>query len=253
MRVGFFSAVSNLVGDFEFAPGVLFVVATPIGNLGDISPRALACLSAADVIACEDTRHTARLVQRYDISTARVSLHAHNEAGRLQELLNRLEKGDRVALVSDAGMPTVSDPGQRLIHHCHRKNIPCDVIPGPSAVPTALAACGFPADRFYFGGFLPNKSGRRVGVLTEALTRDHTTVFFESPHRIARTLAVLADIEPERLVCVARELTKKHQEFLRGPVAGISKHKESWKGEITLVIAPAKLPKWMLASEEENG
>jgi 16S rRNA (cytidine1402-2'-O)-methyltransferase len=227
---------------------MLVVVATPIGNLADISQRALTELSTADVIACEDTRHSRRLLDHHGISVPLVSFHQHNEAQRTEQLIERLAAGQRVAVVSDAGMPGVSDPGARLINACHRHDIALTVIPGPSSVINALIGSGFPADAFTFLGFLPTKKGQRRAAIDAALEREHTTLFFDSPHRIIDSLNMIVDSSPDRLVCVARELTKKFEEFRRGPAASIAEHYTTKppKGEITLVISGARLPKWML-------
>lgn len=219
---------------------MLSVVPTPIGNRQDITLRAIETLRAADLVAAEDTRHSGLLLQHLGIKKPFVSLHGHNEASRCAELADRIAAGTRIALVTDAGMPGISDPGARLIRTCRERELPIEVLPGPSAVPTALVGSGFPCDRFFFGGFLPVKSGRRARELTEASARDETAVFFESPHRIEKTLAALEEICPARQVCVARELTKTHEEFLRGTPAELLAHFQTRppKGEITLLIAP---------------
>ena len=237
----------------EQAWGRLILVPTPIGNLGDLTRRAEEVLREADVIACEDTRHSSRLLQHYDIDTPKVSLHEHNEAMRSAALIEEIKMGKVVALISDAGSPSISDPGQRFVQRCFAEGIPYDVLPGPSAVITALVGSGLPTETFYYGGFLPNKSGQRKRVLTEALSREETCIFFESPHRLVRSLEVLANDSPERLVCVARELTKRHQEFRRGPVRALAEHYAAQppKGEITLVLAPGKLPKWFAEKSAE--
>lgn len=226
--------------------GRLILVPTPIGNLGDLTFRSLEVLREADVIACEDTRHSSRLLKHYDVETPRVSLHEHNEAMRSEALIKEIQQGKTVALISDAGLPTISDPGQRFLQRCLAAGVVYDVLPGPSAVLTAVAGSGLPTATFFYGGFLPNKSGRRLRVLQEALQREETCVFFESPHRLVRSLEVLAETEPERLVCVARELSKVHQEFRRGPAREVCQHYRDRppKGEITLVIGPSVLPKW---------
>lgn len=230
--------------------GTLSVVATPIGNLGDISDRAREVLASASVIACEDTRHSRRLLDHCSIQVPLVSFHQHNEAMRTAQLLDRLSAGEDVALVSDAGMPGVSDPGARLIHACQREGIPLTVIPGPSAVITALVGSGFPSDAFTFGGFLPTKKGQRRRAIDVALEREHVSVFFDSPHRIVDTLAMIAEAAPDRLVCVARELSKKFEEFRREISSKLVDHFAGRppKGEITLVIAGTKLPKWFTAT-----
>ncbi|MEM7014197.1 MAG: 16S rRNA (cytidine(1402)-2'-O)-methyltransferase, partial [Verrucomicrobiota bacterium] len=199
----------------DLEPGV-YLIATPIGNLGDITIRALETLRSVDRIACEDTRHTGRLLARYEISKPLLSLHAHNEAQRTAELIERIQKDDeRVAYVSDAGTPGVSDPGERLVHRCIEAGVNYDILPGPCAVTTALVGSGLGATPFYFGGFLPTKKGQRTTQLQTALVRECTTVFYESPHRIVSTLQLLAELDGERLCCVARELTKRFQDYRR--------------------------------------
>ncbi|MFM8365025.1 MAG: 16S rRNA (cytidine(1402)-2'-O)-methyltransferase [Verrucomicrobiota bacterium] len=219
---------------------MLSVVPTPIGNRQDITLRAIETLRAADLIAAEDTRHSGLLLHHLGIKKPFVSLHGHNEASRCSELAERIAAGTRIALVTDAGMPGISDPGARLIRTCRERGLPIEVLPGPSAVPTALVGSGFPCDRFFFGGFLPVKSGRRARELTAASSREETAIFFESPHRIEKTLAALQEICPARQVCIARELTKTHEEFLRGTPAELLAHFQNRppKGEITLLIAP---------------
>jgi 16S rRNA (cytidine1402-2'-O)-methyltransferase len=234
--------------------GRLILVPTPIGNLGDLTHRAETVLREADVIACEDTRHSSRLLQHYEITTSKISLHEHNEAMRSDALILEMKAGKTVALISDAGAPTISDPGQRFLQRCLAAGIPYDVLPGPSAVITALSGSGLPTDTFYYGGFLPNKSGQRQRILETALAREETCVFFESPHRIVRSLDVLANADPERWVCVARELTKRHQEFRRERAPALHAHYSAHppKGEITLVIGPSKLPKWFVSSFDDD-
>ena len=229
--------------------GVLYLVGTPIGNLADISQRAIDCLTNADLIACEDTRHSGRLLKAYDIEARKVSLHQHNEASRGAQLIENLLAGESIAVISDAGMPLVSDPGARFLHRCLQAGVACEVIPGPSAVLAALVGSGLPAEKFFFGGFLPTKKGQRRRELETALSMAWSSVFFDSPHRIVGTLEILVELEPSRRVCVARELTKKFEEFRRGTAAEVFEHfsERSIKGEISLVIAGSKLPKWMLA------
>lgn len=233
----------------ELQAGTLYIIATPIGNLGDITERARGCLAAVDTVACEDTRHSGMLLQRLGIRKPLVSVHEHNEASRSAQLAAELQQGRTVAYISDAGMPGVSDPGQRLVNACIRAGIRVEVLPGPSAVTTALIGSGFPADTFFFGGFLPVKSGQRERALTRALEREETSVFFESPHRIDGTLELLERLDPERLICVARELTKKFEEYRRGAAAAVRAHYSAHpaKGEICLVIAGSDLPKWARA------
>ena len=217
---------------------MLTVVPTPIGNRQDITLRAIEALQASDLVAAEDTRHSGMLLAHLGIKKPFVSLHAHNESSRCGELLDRMASGLHVALVSDAGMPGISDPGHRLIRACVDRGLPITVLPGPCAVVTALVGSGFPSDRFYFGGFLPVKSGRRVSELTAALERRETSIFYESPHRIVKTLAALEGISPRREVCVARELSKTFEEYLRGmPQELLAKFSSKPpKGEITLLI-----------------
>ena len=210
---------------------------------------------AVDRIACEDTRHTQRLLQRYEIRKLLVSLHEHNEAKRSAELVRAIvDEGERIAYVSDAGMPAVSDPGERLIHHCIEAGAPYDILPGPSAPVTAAVGAGLGTTPFSFAGFLPTKKGQRTRALEEALGREVTTVFFESPHRIVGTLEILAGLEAERLICVARELTKKFQDYRRVTAAVAFEHYRNSppKGEICLVISPKKLPRWLKPIPENS-
>jgi 16S rRNA (cytidine1402-2'-O)-methyltransferase len=218
---------------------MLYLVGSPIGNLSDISLRALEVLKNVNIIAAEDTRRTLILLERYDIRKPLTSFHEHNEAKRTAELIEKMRMGDKVALVSDAGMPSISDPGYRIVRACIEAGIPVEVIPGPSAVITAIVGSGLPTDRFYYGGFLPIKSGQRQKELLAALSRQVTSVYFESPHRIVRSLTTLRDADPARSICVARELTKQHEEYRRGAVAEVLSYYESHppKGEITLIIA----------------
>lgn len=220
---------------------LLFVVGTPIGNLEDLSPRARRAIEEADLVAAEDTRHTLGLLSAFGLRKPLISFHEHNEARRTQELLAALQEGRKVALVTDAGMPGISDPGRRLVAAAHEAGIPFTVIPGPSAVVTALAGSGFGGGAFHFGGFLPVKSGGRTRELAAALEREVPTVFFESPHRLVKCLAELARLSPERELCVCRELTKIHEEYRRGAASALLAHYESKppKGEIVLVISPA--------------
>jgi 16S rRNA (cytidine1402-2'-O)-methyltransferase len=219
---------------------VLSLVATPIGNLGDITLRALETLKNADVIACEDTRHSLILLRHYGIEKPLVSYHEHNEARRTAELIEQLAAGKNIAIISDAGLPGISDPGHRLLHACRERGLPFTIIPGPSSVLTALLGSGFPTEPFFFGGFLPPKSGGRERDLRAALARPVTSIFFESPHRIVRSLEVLATHAPQHEVCVARELTKTFEEYRRGAAAEILAHYSAHppKGEIVLLIAP---------------
>jgi 16S rRNA (cytidine1402-2'-O)-methyltransferase len=218
---------------------MLFVVATPIGNLGDITLRAVEVLKAADLIAAEDTRHSGLLLKHLEIKKPFVSYHEHNEAARTTELVERLGRGETVALITDAGMPGLSDPGLRLIRECIKRELPFTIIPGPSSILTALLGSGFSTERFSFGGFLPVKSGRRERELRAAAEHDETAIFFESPYRLTKTLAACVDIMAERQLCVARELTKKFEEFRRGTASELLAHYQARppKGEIVLVIS----------------
>jgi 16S rRNA (cytidine1402-2'-O)-methyltransferase len=220
---------------------MLYLVATPIGNLNDITLRALEVLKSVDVIAAEDTRHSGNLLRHFEIRKPLVSYHEHNEAMRSQELAERLAAGENVALITDAGMPGLSDPGARLIKRCIEQNLAFTVLPGASSILTALVGSGFSLEKFCFRGFLPVKSGQRERELRAAAESKETSVFFESPYRIVKTLAACAELMPERQLCVARELTKKFEDFRRGTAAELLAHYEARpaKGEITLVIEGA--------------
>jgi len=214
----------------------LAVCATPIGNLEDVTLRVLDELRAADVVLCEDTRHTRVLLERHGISARLLSYHEHNEAKRTSELLPRLQAGERVALVSDAGLPGISDPGARLIGAALDAGVPVTVLPGASAAETALVAGGFAGVGYRFVGFLP-----RGAKVLAALAAEQPVVAFESPQRLPATLRALAEAEPDRPVAVCRELTKKFEEVVRGTAAEVAAHfAEPPKGEITLVVGPAR-------------
>ena len=218
---------------------MLFVVATPIGNLGDITLRAVEALKSANVIAAEDTRHSGLLLKHLEIKKLFVSYHEHNEAARTVELVERLGRGENVALITDAGTPGLSDPGLRLIRECIKRELPFTIIPGASSILTALLGSGFSTEKFSFRGFLPVKSGQRERELRAATERDETTMFFESPYRLTKTLAACIDIIPVRQLCVARELTKKFEELRRGTASELLAHYQAHppKGEIVLVIS----------------
>ena len=218
---------------------MLTLVPSPVGNLEDITLRALRLLREADLIAAEDTRHASILLKHHGISRPLLSLHEHNEAQRSGEIAQRLAAGENIALLTDAGMPGISDPGYRMVRACLERGLEFTVLPGPSSILPALVGSGLPLHEFYFGGFLPVKSGRRKAALEAALARAETSIFFESPHRIARSLAVLAELDPERPVCVARELSKKFEEYWRGSAAELSARAEKQppRGEICLLIA----------------
>lgn len=219
--------------------GTLFVVATPIGNLSDLSFRAVETLRSADWIACEDTRHTRKLLSRYGIEGRLISYHEHNEKERSEELLERLEKGATIALVSDAGTPLISDPGFRLVRKASELGLRVVPVPGASAIMAALCAAGLETDRFYFGGFLPRKSAERRRLLEELSPLEATLIFYEAPHRIRQTLADIEAVMGGRPLVIARELTKLHEEFLRGSPAAVRQQLErrgAVQGEITLLI-----------------
>ena len=218
--------------------GKLYVVATPIGNLEDISARALRVLREVDLIAAEDTRHTGHLLTRFEIRKPLISYHQFSEAKRTAEFLQKFEQGQSIALVSDAGLPGVSDPGERLIRAAVEAGIAVEIVPGPSAPLLALAGSGFPMVPFYFGGFLPVKSGQRRKELLAAAARECTSIYFESPYRVVRMLEdALAEI-PQARLCLARELTKKFEEYRRGTAAELLEHFKAHepRGEFCLVI-----------------
>jgi 16S rRNA (cytidine1402-2'-O)-methyltransferase len=222
----------------------LYIVATPIGNLEDITLRAVRVLKEVDVIACEDTRQTQKLLNHYAVMTRTTSYHEHNEMTRSAELVKEMQEGATVALVTDAGMPGISDPGYRLITLAIRHHVPVIPVPGASAFLAALVASGLPTDSFRFSGFLPAKRGERRAVLESIRNSPRTQVFYEAPHRIVETLTDVAEVLGEsRHVVVAREVTKLHEEFLRGRVAEVLqtlKSREVVRGEITLLIGKAE-------------
>ena len=223
------------------APGRLLVVATPIGNLADLSPRAREALAGVAVVAAEDTRHTRSLLQTVGVGTPLVSLHGHNEAQRVPELLARLAQGEDVALVSDAGTPLLSDPGFELVRRAAEAGIAVQAIPGPSAITAALAVAGLPTHRFCFEGFLPARAPERRAALAGLAHEARTLVFFEAPHRIQATLADLAaEFGAERQAVVARELTKVHETLYRGTLGELAaragREENFARGEITLVV-----------------
>ena len=218
--------------------GTLYLVATPIGNLDDMTLRAVHVLESVPLIAAEDTRHTLKLLTHFGLRRPLVSLHAHNEARQLQTILSRLEQQD-VALVSDAGTPALSDPGVRLVSAAVAAGYPVVPVPGPSAVLAALVSSGLPTNQFTFLGFLPRKRGELERVIRDAGEAKRTFVFFESPHRVQKTLAIMASALGPRSLVVAREITKVHEEFLRGTPATLLEHfaKSPPRGELTVVVA----------------
>lgn len=220
-------------------------VALPIGNREDITRRALAVLESVDCICCEDTRNTGMLLAHYGIRKPLLSLHEHNESHRAPEVASRALAGERFAVVTDAGMPGVSDPGYRLIQELKAREVPFTVLPGPSAVVTALVGSGLPSDAFFFGGFLPVKSGRRAAVLQKAVEASYTSIFYESPFRIVKTVQALAEIAPDTPVCVARELTKVFETYHRGSatslLADFTAHPP--KGEMVVLIGGVNAPR----------
>jgi 16S rRNA (cytidine1402-2'-O)-methyltransferase len=224
---------------------MLYVVATPIGNLSDITLRALEVLRDVDLVAAEDTRHSGILLKHFGIKKPLISYHEHNEAMRTAELAERLAGGENIALITDAGMPSLSDPGARLIRKCIERNLPYTIIPGVSAILIALVGSGFPLERFCFRGFLPVKSGQRERALRGAMERAETSIFFESPYRLVKTLTACSEIMPDRELCVARELTKKFEEFRRGIALELLAHYtvHPVKGEITLLINAGETPR----------
>ncbi|MFZ0041198.1 MAG: 16S rRNA (cytidine(1402)-2'-O)-methyltransferase [Solirubrobacteraceae bacterium] len=227
-------SLGDLSGDGK---GRLIVCPTPIGNLEDVTLRVLAALREADIVACEDTRRTRVLLDRYGVGGKLVSYHEHNERERTDELVARMRQGTVVALVSDAGMPLVSDPGYVLVRACVAAGLGVEVLPGPSAAINALVASALPADRWQFVGFLPRKRSE----LERVLSSSETLVAFESPRRLAASLQTLANLSPDRQVAVCRELTKLHEEIVRGSAAELAARyrEQTPKGEIVLVVGPA--------------
>lgn len=219
--------------------GTLFVVATPIGNLEDVTLRALRVLQTADLIAAEDTRRTARLLAHHGISTPTLSFHEHNTRTRIPQLIERLERGESIALVTDAGTPGVSDPGVELVQACVSKGISIDPIPGASAPLTAVMASGFPMVPLTVLGFAPARAKDRSQWLESLAAIQHTVTFFESPHRIAKTMQEIGRVLGDRPIAVGRELTKAHQEFIRGTAQDLSSAFSAPRGEYTIVVGPS--------------
>lgn len=232
------------------APGTLYIVATPIGNLEDMTFRALSVLKQVDVIAAEDTRHTGKLLHHFQIATPQISYHDHNQRSRLPELMQRLQQGATIALVTDAGMPGISDPGYELVKACAEGGITVVPIPGASAVVTALSAAGLPTDRFVFEGFLPVKGQERRDRLEAVSQEARTVVLYEAPHRLRQTLQDLSQVVgEERSIVLARELTKRYEQFWRGSLkdAIVYYQTQEPQGEFTLVIAGYTAPQRLLS------
>lgn len=234
-------------------PGTLYLVGTPIGNLEDMTFRAVRILQGVDVIAAEDTRHTGKLLHHFQIKTPQVSYYEHNQKSRLPEMIRRLQQGQAIALVTDAGMPGISDPGYELVKTCVSENIPVVPIPGPTAAIAALVASGLPSDRFVFEGFLPNNSPtRRRERLTELQPESRTLVFYEAPHRLRKTLQDMeAVFGGDRELVLARELTKLHEELWRGTIQAAIEHYSQREpaGEFTLVVAGAAVSQPILSED----
>lgn len=222
-------------------PGTLYLVATPIGNLEDITLRALRTLKECDVVAAEDTRRTGQLLRHFEFSKPLLSYFQFNEAKRSEEIIDRLRRGEKVALVTDAGSPGISDPGERVVKAAVAAGLRVEAVPGPCALVAALTASGLPTDEFHFVGFLPHKSGQRMNALKQLLAVPGTLVFYESPFRIEKLLTELTEVYPQRPVVLARELTKKFEEFLRGSPAELLAlaQKRSLKGEFVVLVGPA--------------
>lgn len=239
----------------EIRPGTLYIVGTPIGNLDDITFRAVKILKSVDAIAAEDTRHTGKLLQHFQITTRQISYHQHNKASRHQELLDRLSQGESIALVSDAGMPGISDPGYELVELCVKKGLDIIPIPGVTACITALSASGLPTDRFVFQGFLTTKNQLRNALLEQFNTESRTIILYESPHRLRRTLQEFKEaLGKDRAIVIGRELTKLHEEFWRGNIAGAIEYfggDRPLKGEFTIILGGSSETKIPIMSDEE--
>jgi 16S rRNA (cytidine1402-2'-O)-methyltransferase len=225
----------------SLTPGTLYLVATPIGNLEDITLRALRTLKECDIIAAEDTRHTGHLLHHFEISKPLISYFKFNESRRSEEIIDRLKRGEKVALVTDAGTPGISDPGERVVRAALAAGLRVEAVPGACAAIVALAASGLPTEEFHFAGFLPHKAGQRLRELQRLAALPGTIVLYESPYRIEKLLAELGDTIPNRQIAVARELTKKFEEFWRGTASEIANSPKIkvLKGEFVVLIAPA--------------
>lgn len=220
--------------------GTIYIVSTPIGNLEDITLRALRILKEVDLIAAEDTRHTRQLLSHFDIHNRLESCHAFNEHGKVDSLLDMAESGSSIALVSDAGTPSVADPGFLLVREAVKREIPVVVVPGVSAVTFSVTASALPVDKFVFRAFAPVKSAQREKFLNEILESGMTTFFFESPYRVSKTLEALAQLAPDCQCAIIREATKLHEEILRGTATELAAIKRDWKGEFVIGVHPDK-------------
>ncbi len=220
---------------------MLYFVPTPIGNRGDMTLRAIEVLQEVDLIACEDTRHSMPLLEHFGVKKPLLALHDHNEGHKAAELIQQIKEGKSIAIISDAGMPCISDPGYRLMQAAIAADIAYSVLPGPSAVLTALVGSGFPVHAFNFNGFLPVKKGKRLKMLQAATEKDLTSIFFESPHRIGSTLELMAKEMPEHPICIARELTKKFETYHKGSAQELFTYfsERKAKGEIVFLVAPS--------------
>jgi 16S rRNA (cytidine1402-2'-O)-methyltransferase len=232
-------------------PATLYIVSTPIGNLEDITLRAIRILKEVAAIAAEDTRHTRVLLARYDIRTPTTSFHEHNEAQKVPALIARLDRGESLALVSDAGTPAISDPGYRLIRAALEAGHRVQAVPGPSAVLGALVSSGFPTDAFTFLGFAPRKPAARREWAARVAAQPHTTVFFETPHRIRQTLEALSQELGNRPICIARELTKVHESSVVRPISDILRDIDGIRGEIAVVVPPLDVQHNQLQTPED--
>lgn len=235
-------------------PGKLYLVPTPIGNMDDISPRAVATLKAVDVVACEDTRHSGRFLKALGVSCRMQSYHDFNEQYRAGQLTARIKEGQSVAVITDAGSPGISDPAYRLVKAAVDDGIEIIPIPGPTALIPALTASGLPTDRFFFEGFLSNKSAARRRRLEELSELEHTLVFYESPHRVAKCLADMHEVLGDRTACLAREISKKFEQFLRGRLSELVEQlaQKPVKGEIVLIVAGAAYQRKLARSDNDG-
>ncbi len=228
----------------EPLPAGLYVIGTPIGNLQDITLRALNVLRQCEVVAAEDTRHSLKLFNHFQIQVSLLSVHEHNEASRVGQLMQKVQDGQRIGLITDAGMPGISDPGSRVVGAFRQAGLPCWIIPGPSALVAAFAGAGLQESEFYFGGFLPNRSGRRERALLEAGQRAAPSIFYESPQRIQGTLEAVAALLPEIHCVLCKELTKWHETVLRGTASQILEvmTPEQFRGEMVIILGGTPFP-----------